>query len=242
MKKTQKRVRRWRVAIWTAGGFALGLLSQQLWLALFVALVFGGARLIGELSRPKPQAPEETPPLTDKMAAHYADSGLSDSEIDLFRETMDTAAAQIREFDAIAARVPKIKAVALNHDLQDVLHAYFKAVVKTPKQLAIAGHFIYEQLPNLVSIAKKYEAISHHEVKTQDTYDVLTTAANTLSELAESIRTDYATFVETDLDDLEADLSLAKKQITPRLAESTVQPGHTVDLTHIKEEMENTHE
>ncbi|WP_125703137.1 5-bromo-4-chloroindolyl phosphate hydrolysis family protein [Lacticaseibacillus daqingensis] len=242
MKKTQKRIRLWRIALWTVGGFALGALSGQWWLALFVAVVFGGARLIGELSRPRPQVLEDTPPLTEAMAAHYADSGLSDSEVDLFRDTMDTAAEQIRQFDAIADRVPKIRAVALNHDLQDVLHAYFKAVVKTPAQLANAGHFIYEQLPNLVRIAEKYEEISHHEVKTSDTYTVLTTAANTLSDLAESIRQDYAAFVENDLEALSADINLARKQTTPRLTESTVQPGRTLSKQPVQEEMEHTHE
>ncbi|WP_225047360.1 5-bromo-4-chloroindolyl phosphate hydrolysis family protein [Lacticaseibacillus kribbianus] len=244
MRKKDKQIRWWRVGVWTLGGLAIGLFSTQVWLAVFVALVFGFARLIGELSRPRPAAPTVAPPLTDRMAAHYAESGLSESEIDLFRETMDQVAAQIRQFETIENRVPKLKSVALNHDLDNVMHAYFKAVVKTPKQLASAGHFVYEQLPNLVNIAQKYEEISHHEVKTQDTYDVLTTAANALGDLAEAIKTDYAAFVENDLDDLEASVALAKKQMQerPRLSESTTLPGHELDLSAVKEEMEKTHE
>ncbi|WP_461224194.1 5-bromo-4-chloroindolyl phosphate hydrolysis family protein [Lacticaseibacillus suihuaensis] len=242
MKKNDKQIRWLRVGLWTLGGFVLGAVSTRLWLAVFVAVVFGFARILGELSRPRPTAPVAAPPMTDKMAAHYADSGLSESEIDLFRETMDQVAAQIRQFETIENRVPKIKSVALNHDLDNVMHAYFKAVVKTPKQLASAGHFVYEQLPNLVSIAQKYEEISHHEVKTQDTYDVLTTAANALGDLAEAVKADYAAFVENDLDDLEASVALAKRQMQPRLNESTVLPGHQVAGNLAKEEMEKSHE
>ena len=205
-------IRWWRPAVWAAGGFALGILSGRLWLAVFVALVFGGARLIGELARPAAPEPD-TPPLSADMASHYQAAGLSASEVDLFRDTMDKAADQIRDFEAITGRVPKLAAIAANQDLIAVLHAYFKAIVQTPSHMAAAGHFLYEQLPNLLRIASKYETISHHEVQTADTANVLTTAANTLSDLAGAIRSDYANFVEADLDALEADVALAKKQL-----------------------------
>jgi 5-bromo-4-chloroindolyl phosphate hydrolysis protein len=78
-----------------------------------------------------------------------------------------------------------------------------------------------------VRIAEKYEAISHHEVKTEDTYEVLTQAANTTADLANAIRDDYAHFVETDIDALEADINLAKKQIP----ESTQNINTRVDLS-----------
>ncbi|MFD1392978.1 5-bromo-4-chloroindolyl phosphate hydrolysis family protein [Lacticaseibacillus jixianensis] len=232
MNKPEKRIRWLRVGIWAAAGLVLGMLTMHWWVGVFAMTVFGGARLIGELSRPVPKP--ATPPITPDMAAHYADSGLTASEINLFRETMDQAADQIHEFEAIADRVAKIKAIATNADLFDIMHAYFKAIVQTPKKLGAAGHFIYEQLPNLLSIAQKYEAITHHEVKTQDTYDVLTTAGNTLQGLADTIRGGYQEFVESDIDELEADLDLAQKQIKPRLEASTETVDRSVHLDPIK--------
>lgn len=213
MKKTTHRIRWWRVGVWALGGFAIGVLLQHIGIGLFIAAVFAFARFIGELSRPKPAAVVDTPPLSAAMAEHYQASGLDEDEVVLFRKTMDDLAESIQTFEAITNRVPKLKAIAINTDLSKVLHAYFKAIVNNPKQMGAAGHFIYEQLPNLVRIAQKYEAISQHEVKTSDTYDVLTTAANTVADLANAIRTDYANFVETDIDALEADINLAKKQI-----------------------------
>jgi 5-bromo-4-chloroindolyl phosphate hydrolysis protein len=231
VKKTPKRIRWWRVGVWALGGLALGLIARHIGIAIFVGLVFAFARLIGELSRPKPTPDATTPPLSTQMALHYQESGLDDSEVTLFRETMDDVAAQIQSFEDITNRVPQLKRIALNTDIVAVLHAYFKAIVENPKQMGAAGHFIYEQLPNLVRIAKKYEAISHHEVKTEDTYAVLTTAANTTADLANAIRDDYAHFVETDIDDLEADINLAKKQ----LPESTTTLDRRVDLSGMKE-------
>ena len=227
MKKTQKRIRTWRVLVWIAGGAALGLLSGHIGMAIFVGAVFGVARLIGELSRPRPIVPNATKPLSASMAAHYQESGLDDSEVKVFRETMDTVSDQVQEFETIIARVPKLKSIAINTDIVDVLHAYFKAIVNNPMAMGAAGNFIYEQLPNLVRIAEKYEAISHHEVKTDDTYAVLTQAANTTADLANAIRDDYAHFVETDIDALEADINLAKKQIP----ESTQNVNTRVDLS-----------
>ncbi|MFD1430708.1 5-bromo-4-chloroindolyl phosphate hydrolysis family protein [Lacticaseibacillus mingshuiensis] len=243
MKSGQKQIRWWRVGVWALAGLALGALSGRLWLAIFTLLVFGGARLIGELSRPKPQPTEpETPPLSDQMAKHYEQSGLAGNDVKVFRDTMDTASDQIQAFEAVTQRVPKLRAIATNADLSTILHAYFKAIVANPKKLSAAGHFIYEMLPNLLSIAQKYETISHHEVKTDDTFAVLTTAGNTISDLAGKIRIDYANFVETDLDDLEADIDLAKKQAA-EIPESTQPLNRRVNLTDpIKEEMEHPHD
>ncbi len=236
MKKTNQRIRWWRVLVWGAGGFAVGALLQHIGIAIFIGLVFAFARFIGELSRPRPAQTDTTPPLKPDLAAHYQASGLDEQEVTLFRETMDTVAEQIQTFEAVIARVPKLKAIAGNHDLVAVLHAYFKAIVKAPKQMSAAGHFIYEQLPNLVRIVQKYEAISQHEVKTEDTYAVLTTAANTTADLANAIRQDYANFVEADIDALEADINLAKKQIP----EATQTLDRRVDLSSITQK-ENQH-
>lgn len=237
MKKTKQRIRWWRILVWAVGGAAIGLLTQHIGIAVFVGVVFAFARFIGELSRPRPAAVESTPPLNADMAAHYQESGLDDGEVAVFRETMDDVAGQIQRFEEVINRVPKLKSITLNHDLVAVLHAYFKAIVQNPKQMGAAGHFIYEQLPNLVRIAEKYEAIAHHEVKTEDTYAVLTTAANTTADLANAIRQDYANFVEADIDSLEADLNLAKKQIP----EATQTLDRRVDLSGLKQK-EHVHE
>lgn len=240
MKKTTHRIRWWRVLVWALGGFAIGVITQHIGIAVFIAIVFAFARFVGELSRPKPPVTETTPPLSAAMAEHYQASGLDDSEVELFRKTMDDAADAIQTFEDIINRVPKLKAVAINADLVAVLHAYFKAIVNNPKQMGAAGHFIYEQLPNLVRIAQKYEAITHHEVKTEDTYDVLTAAANTMADLARAIRDDYANFVETDIDALEADINLAKKQIpqATQTVQHPVDPAFADDKQRVKEKIQ----
>lgn len=241
MQNTKARIRWWRVAIWAVGGLLIGALSARLWMSVFVGIVFAAARFIGELSRPKPPAPKSKP-LSQTMASHYQEAGLSGDDVKVFRDTMDQASDQIRQIEDIANKQPKLKAIIGSTDLVDVLHAYFKAIVQNPKQMGAAGHFLYEQLPNLLRIMQKYDTIDHHEVKTPDTYDVLTSAANTVSDLANAIRAGYAAFVEVDIDNLEADLALAKKQMPEKLSEASTTITHKVPILNPEAEKEQSHE
>ena len=119
---TSKRIRIWRIILWAAMGAAIGALSGRWVIALAIGVVFAFARYIGELSRPKPKS-TSLPSLDPKMAEHYAASGLSDEEIKLFRKTMADLAEQIRTIEALTKEVPKLRALTLNTDLVDLLHA-----------------------------------------------------------------------------------------------------------------------
>lgn len=215
--KTATQIRWVKVIAWAIIGFGLGfILERRLSWALAAMVLFALIRYGIGRYRVNRQGPHvhASKPLSPKMAAHYQAAGLTASEIELFRTTMSTAATQIDQVEAIASRVPKLEAIAVNTDLIAVLHAFFKAIVNQPKRMSHASHFLYEKLPNLLDIMTKYDTISKHEVKTADTYAVLTTAANAVSDLANSIRTEYAAFVKTDVVDLEAALALARKQET----------------------------
>ncbi|GAN43184.1 5-bromo-4-chloroindolyl phosphate hydrolysis protein [Lacticaseibacillus paracasei NRIC 1981] len=179
-----------------------------------IGVVFAFARYIGELSRPKPKS-TSLPSLDPKMAEHYAASGLSDEEIKLFRKTMADLAEQIRTIEALTKEVPKLRALTLNTDLIDLLHAYFEALVQAPQRLTDAGTFVYQQVPNLLDLMQKYAQITHHEVKTADTYETLDKAFSTMTSMAGKIKSDYQAFIKDDLDDLDSDVRLAKKHLDP---------------------------
>ena len=209
MKK--KKIRTARVWLWFGLGFLIGAISGRLPIAIAVALLFAFARYLGERlgTRPEPVVP----PLSEEMSSHYANAGLSESETELFRETMDTAAAQIEAIETTVNAVPKLKSIALQTDLLPVMHAYFKAIVQAPKRLTDASDFIYAVLPNLQHLVERYQTISHHEVKTQETYDVLSQAADAITKQAAAISDSYQAFVSEDLEDLESEVNLSHKQI-----------------------------
>ncbi|ATG98693.1 5-bromo-4-chloroindolyl phosphate hydrolysis family protein [Lacticaseibacillus paracasei] len=217
---TSKRIRIWRIILWAAMGAAIGALSGRWVIALPIGVVFAFARYIGELSRPKPKS-TSLPSLDPKMAEHYAASGLSDEEIKLFRKTMADLAEQIRTIEALTKEVPKLRALTLNTDLVDLLHAYFEALVQAPQRLTDAGTFVYQQVPNLLDLMQKYAQITHHEVKTADTYETLDKAFSTMTSMAGNIKSDYQAFIKDDLDDLDSDVRLAKKHLDPDKAHET---------------------
>ncbi|WP_125766563.1 5-bromo-4-chloroindolyl phosphate hydrolysis family protein [Lapidilactobacillus wuchangensis] len=145
-------------------------------------------------------------PISKKMLTHYQQSGLSDAEIKVFRDTMADAKKEIVTLDTTMQQVPKLRAINLNHDTINLSKALFAALVKEPDRLQEAAPFLYKHLPTSVQIAKKYEEISHHELKTSDTYAVMDRSVEMLAALSEQIKHDYLDFVSEDVSDLKSTL------------------------------------
>ncbi|MDM5044417.1 conserved protein of unknown function [Latilactobacillus sakei] len=153
--------------------------------------------------------------ISDKMLKHYQDAGMSDDEIDFFRETMHQAEIEVQALATNMQALPKLKAIDLNQETTRVSQAMFQAIVKEPKRLHLASDFLYRHLPSINELTRKFIEISHHEVKTADTYAVLDKSAEAIDALSQQIKQDYATFVADDLDDLDTEISVAKQQTTP---------------------------
>lgn len=153
--------------------------------------------------------------ISDKMLKHYQDAGMSDDEIDFFRSTMHQAEIEVQALATNMQALPKLKAIDLNQETTRVSQAMFQAIVKEPKRLHLASDFLYRHLPSINELTRKFIEISHHEVKTADTYAVLDKSAEAIDALSQQIKQDYATFVADDLDDLDTEISVAKQQTTP---------------------------
>lgn len=156
-------------------------------------------------------APER--PMSKKLAAHYEAAGLSDSEVSVFRETMAAASKNIHQLQTTVDGAPELQDIMNEHDTMNVIHAYFRAIVDQPKRMTTAAPFLYEQLPNLADLTHKYAVITRHEVKTEDTYLVLTQAKDALNKLCKTIRDEYTEFVKSDLEDLDTTVELTKRQL-----------------------------
>ncbi|WP_461218412.1 5-bromo-4-chloroindolyl phosphate hydrolysis family protein [Lapidilactobacillus salsurivasis] len=151
-------------------------------------------------------------PISKKMLAHYQQAGLSDAEIDVFRETMSDAKKEIVELEQTMQAVPKLRAINLNHDTIGLTKAMFSALVNEPERLQEAADFLYKHLPTSLTIAKKYQEISQHEMKTSDTYAVLDRSVEMLASLSEQIKQDYLDYVHDDVSELESTLDGVDKE------------------------------
>nr|WP_122645771.1 5-bromo-4-chloroindolyl phosphate hydrolysis family protein [Enterococcus mediterraneensis] len=172
-----------------------------------IILIFFGAK------RKKPTKKEELPALSKEKEAHYLKSGMSESEIDFFRETMNQAKSQIQHLQGNINNSAKLKAIDLRHDTLRAAKALFKELVKEPQKLHSASHFLYTHLPNMVDLTDKFIEINSHEIKSKETYDKIEESSQIIDQMAALISQDYQQFVADDLDDIDIELSIAKQSL-----------------------------
>lgn len=156
---------------------------------------------------------EEMPAMSREKENYYEELGMSPSEIELFRDTMNNAKKQINRIQKNIGQSAKLKAVDLRHDTLKAAKALFKELVKEPTRLHDASHFIYTHLPNLADLTDKYIEINEHEIKNKETYAKLEESTQVIDQLATLIVQDYQKFVSDDLDDLDVEISIAKQSL-----------------------------
>ena len=187
----------------------------------FFAFVILVGFLVFVLYRKKKNAADKSdqmPYLTKDKEAHYRELGLSPQEIDFFRSTMSTAKKQIIQLQENMNRSTKLRAIDLRNDTTKVSKALFKELVKEPKKLHLANHFLYTHLPNIVDLTSKHLEIEQHEVKNKQTYEKLEESAQIIDQLSKLVKNDYEEIVSDDLDDLEVEMSIAKSSLSQKAA------------------------
>jgi len=187
----------------------------------FFAFVILVGFLVFVLYRKKKNAADKSdqmPYLTKDKETHYRELGLSPQEIDFFRSTMSTAKKQIIQLQENMNRSTKLRAIDLRNDTTKVSKAPFKELVKEPKKLHLANHFLYTHLPNIVDLTSKHLEIEQHEVKNKQTYEKLEESAQIIDQLSKLVKNDYEEIVSDDLDDLDVEMSIAKSSLSQKAA------------------------
>lgn len=171
-------------------------------------LIYRGFK--GRKARPQK---EELPSLSKEKETYYKTMGMSEREIELFRETMNLSKQQIFRLQHNIQKNAKLKAIDLRHDTLKAAKALFKELVKDPKRLPEASQFLYTHLPNIVDLTDNYVEINGHEVKTKEVYGKLEESAQIIDQMADLIVKDYQQFVAEDLDEMDVEISIAKKNL-----------------------------
>ncbi|MGX7136294.1 5-bromo-4-chloroindolyl phosphate hydrolysis family protein [Enterococcus silesiacus] len=175
-------------------------------LLILMVLLFMGSK--------KKNGPEEQlPNLTKTKEEHYANLGMTDQEINFFRDTMNITKKQIVQLQENMSASTKLRAIDLRNDTLRVSKALFKELVKEPKKLHLANHFLYTHLPNLVDLTSKYLEIDDHEIKNKQTYEKLEESAQIIDQVSKLIKKDYEQFVSDDLEDLDLEINVAKNSL-----------------------------
>ncbi|GCF93238.1 hypothetical protein NRIC_11290 [Enterococcus florum] len=185
-------------------------------LALGVRLIYQGIK-----GRPRTPRKDVMPALTKEKEEYYTGLGMSESEIELFRETMNISKKQITQLQTNMKQNAKLKAIDLRHDTLKAAKALFKELVKEPTRLPEASQFLYTHLPNIVDLTNNYVEINNHEVKSKEVYGKLEESAQIIDQMAALIVKDYQQFVSNDLEEMDVELSIARRNLDsdPDLAE-----------------------
>lgn len=196
------------------GGFLFGSGSGD-WYAFClllagILLVIYGIKGSG-IDKKKPEL--ALPPLSKKREQSYLDSGLSEHEIAVFRETLNDTRLQIQHLQENVRNNAKLKAIDLKYDTLRASKALFKEMVKEPMRMHEASQFLYTHLPNMVDLTDKYLEIDAHEVKSRETYDKMEESIQIIDQVAALITQDYQRFVSDDLEDMDVEMSLAKQSL-----------------------------
>lgn len=201
------------IAYLILAGFVLRFITGIQLPAVIVALVILMVLLFTGSNKKNVKKEEQLPSLTKAKEEHYSASGMTDQEITFFRDTMNTTKKQIIKLQENMNASTKLRAIDLRNDTLRVSKALFKELVKEPKKLHLANHFLYTHLPNLVDLTGKYLEIDDHEIKNKQTYEKLEESAQIIDQVSKLIKKDYEQFVADDLDDLDIEISVAKNSL-----------------------------
>jgi 5-bromo-4-chloroindolyl phosphate hydrolysis protein len=155
----------------------------------------------------------QKPQITQDKIEHYRNSGLTDNEIQFFRDTMAELKTQIVAWERNVNKSPKLKAIDLRTDALKGAKALFKELVKEPKRLTQASDFVHKHVPTMLELTNKFIEIEQHDLKDSDTYAVLQKSTEGIEIMGKAISRDYLDFVKNDLEDMDYTIQLAKKNL-----------------------------
>lgn len=194
--------------------FLLALLDINAIISIIIGALVGAILYGAFLKRQQPERKKtDLKPVSDEREKFYRSRGLSDEDIEFFRETMNNAKNQILKIEANMNNTGKLRAIAHRNNTIHLIKVLFKDIVNEPERLHEVDQFLYVHLPSLAELTEKYVTINQHQAKSKQTFDVLEKSAQTIDDMCEQIADDYVTFRSTDISDLADEVELAKHRL-----------------------------
>lgn len=196
--------------------FLLGALNVNRTLSIIIGVVIGAGLYAAYLKRqapPQKKKAQDLKPVSDEREKFYQSRGLSNEDIDFFRDTMNNAKNQILQIEENMTHTGKLRAIANRNNTLHLIKVLFKDIVNEPERLHEVDQFLYVHLPSLADLTDKYVTINQHQAKSKQTFDVLEKSAQTIDDVCEQITEDYMKFRSTDISDLADEMELAKRRL-----------------------------
>ncbi|WP_051237688.1 5-bromo-4-chloroindolyl phosphate hydrolysis family protein [Lacticigenium naphthae] len=194
----------------------LVFIEMDITLSLLLSLILG-AFLFYQQDKNKAYSKKDKKVRLKKLSAEkedfYSAKGLTKEETQYFRETMNTAKANILELEKNFNSSSKLKAIEHRNNTISLTKGLFKAITNEPNRLHEVDKFLYVHLPSLAELTKKYLEINDHLAKSKSSFQILEESANTIDDMCELVAEDYVKFKSGEIEDLELEVELAKQTL-----------------------------
>lgn len=195
--------------------FLLGAFNVSRTPSVIIGILVGFglySRYVGQ-QKPNKKTKKDLQAVSKEREKFYLSRGLSEEDIQFFRETMNNAKEQILQIEENVNQVGKLRAIANRNNTLNLIKVLFKDIVNEPERLHEVDQFLYVHLPSLAELTSKYVQINQHQAKSKQTFDVLEKSAQTIDEMCQQISKDYVEFRSTDISSLADEVELAKKRL-----------------------------
>jgi 5-bromo-4-chloroindolyl phosphate hydrolysis protein len=128
--------------------------------------------------------------------ADYKAAGLSDTDIQIFRETLSEAKKNIKDWEDLVKRFTDLSVI---EDVTGGLSAakkIFQYIVQNPSALTKQDDFLYKKLPNIKKLSETFAELMKDTVKSENDSNETLLLIKTLSA---SIAEDYHTLLMKDV-------------------------------------------
>lgn len=185
------------IVVW----YGFGPYDNTVYTTLFVLIV--GVLFYWQYKRNGSQKEtSDLPPVSKEKESFYLEQGLTKSEMNYFRETMNEARIQIIELEKAFETSPRLKTINHRYQTVETAQNFFRAIVEHPLQLSQVDDFLYRHLPDLVSLSHKFLEIEQHPNKNKATLQVIEKSSEKIEHLCQQIEEDYLTFQQNELDSI----------------------------------------
>lgn len=195
------------------GFFILTALNFDTIFSLILSVALGILLLFATSGKGKRKKENQLKKVSPEKEKFYKSKGLTEEDIEYFRETMHKAKKQIIQIEQNMRTAGKLKAIEHRNNTAQLSKSMFKEIIKEPDRLHEVDQFLYVHLPSLADLTEKYVEINNHEKKSSATYDILDRSAETIDAMCQQIAEDYVNFRSTDIEDMDLEVQLAKRTL-----------------------------
>lgn len=129
----------------------------------------------------------------------YQEAGLSESDIEIFRDTLADAKENIEKWEANTKKNEELEVVESVTGGFEASKLLFKHIVQNPTQLTKQNDFLYKDLPNMVKLTEKYLEMQKQSVKSEEVSRDMDETLLLIKTLATNISKNYHEILMDDV-------------------------------------------